>query len=68
MKKIIEEVILEENIRSYGRQNSGEKIETAIEMTVITEARTGLKKGHFLKIMAITELEVQAIVDPGLDP
>ena len=45
-----------------------ENIETAIEMTVMTEAGTGLEKGHFPEIMAITELEVQAIVDPGQDP
>ena len=45
-----------------------EKIETAIEMTVMTEAGTGLEKGHFPEIMVITELELQAIVDPGQDP
>ena len=45
-----------------------ENIETAIEMTVMTEAGTHLEKGCFPEIMAITELEVQAIVDPGQDP
>ena len=34
-------------------------------MTVMTEAGTGLDKGHFSEIMAIRELEVKAIVDPG---
>ena len=29
-----------------------ENIETAIEMTVMTEARTGLERGHFPEIMA----------------
>ena len=43
-------------------------IETAIERTVITEAGTGLEKGHLPETVAITELEVQAIVDPGQDP
>ena len=37
-------------------------------MTVITEAGTGLEKGCFLQIIATIQLEVQAIVDPGLDP
>ena len=41
---------------------------TAIGMTVMTEAGTGLEKGHFPKIMATIELEVQAIVDPGQGP
>ena len=45
-----------------------ENIETAMEMTVMTEAGTGLEKCHFPEIMAVTELEVQAIVDPGQDP
>ena len=33
-------------------------IETAIEMTVMTEAGTGLEKGYFPEIMTILELEV----------
>ena len=33
-----------------------ENIETAIEMIVITEAGTGLEKGHFPETVAITEL------------
>ena len=45
-----------------------EIIETAIEITVMIEAEIGLEKGHFLEIMAIIELEVQATVDPGQDP
>ena len=45
-----------------------ENIEIAIEVTVLTEAGTGLEKGHFPEIMAIIELEVQAMVDPGQDP
>ena len=45
-----------------------ETTEIAIEMTVMTEAGTGLEKGHFPEIMAIMELQVQAIVDPGQDP
>ena len=41
-------------------------IETAIEMTVMTEAGTGLEKGHFPEIMAtVLELEVKATVGLG---
>ena len=42
-----------------------ENIEIGIEMTVLTEAGTGLGKDHYPGIMAIIELEVQATVDPG---
>ena len=45
-----------------------QNIETAIEMTVMTEEGTGLEKGCFPEIMAITQLEVQAIVNPGQNP
>ena len=44
-----------------------ESIETATEMTVMTEAGTGLEKGNFPEIMATIELGVQAIVGPGQD-
>ena len=39
-----------------------------IEITVMTEAGTGPEKGHFLEIMAIIELEVQATIDQGQGP
>ena len=45
-----------------------ESTEIATEMTVMTEAGTGLEKGHFPEIMAIIELEVQGTVDPGQNP
>ena len=45
-----------------------ENIEVAIEMTVMTEAGTGPRKGHFPEIMAIIELEAQATLYPGQDP
>ena len=45
-----------------------ESIETAIEMTVMTEAGTGLERDHFPEIMATIEIEVQATVDQGQDP
>ena len=42
--------------------------ETTTEMTVKVEVGTGLEKGGFPEIMAIIELEAQAVVDPGQDP
>ena len=46
-----------------------ENIEAATEMTVMTEAGTGLEKGCFPEIIAtVLEIEVQAAVDPGQDP
>ena len=39
-----------------------------IGMTVIIEAGTGLERSHFLEIMEIIELEVQAKVDPDQGP
>ena len=64
MSKILGEVILWEMLEMM----VGENIETVIEMTVMTEAATGLERGHFPEIMAIIELEVQAKVHPGQDP
>ena len=44
------------------------RIEKITEMTVMTEAGTGLEKGHFPEIMAAIEIGVQAIVGAGEDP
>ena len=45
-----------------------ESIEAIMEMTVMTEAGTGLGKGHFPETIAtILEIEVQGIVDPVQD-
>ena len=45
-----------------------ESIEVIIEMTVMTEAGTGLGKGHFPETIApILEIGVQAIVSQGKD-
>ena len=45
-----------------------ESKETAIGMTVMTEAGTNLEKGHFQgTISTVLEIEVQAIVGPGQD-
>ena len=45
-----------------------ESIETGIEMTIMTEAGTGLEIGPFPEtIVTMLEIEVQAIVGPGQD-
>ena len=46
----------------------GESTETTTEMTAMVKVGTGPEIGHFPEIMAIIELEAQAIVDPGQDP
>ena len=44
-----------------------ESIEISTEMKVMTEAGTGLEKGHFPEAIAAIETEVQAIAGPGQD-
>ena len=68
MNKIIGEVILEEAWGTIVEGIVEENTETAIQMTVLTEAGTGLERGHFPEIMVIIELEIQATVGPGQDP
>ena len=68
MSNNLGEVILGEMLEIMVDKTVEENIEKAIEMTVMTEAGTGLERGHFPKIMAIIELEVKAKVDLGQDP
>ena len=44
-----------------------ESTETTTEMTAMVEVRTDPEIGYFPEIMAIIELEAQAILDPGQD-
>ena len=44
-----------------------ESIEIITGMKVMTEAGTGLEKGHFPEAIAAIEIGVQAIVGPGQD-
>ena len=67
MNKTIEEVIVEEMLGVIVDKTVEENIEIAIEMTVMTEAGTGLERCCFSEIMAIIELEAQATIDPGQD-
>ena len=45
-----------------------ESTETTTEMAVMVEVGTSPERGCFPEIMAIIELEAQAMVDPGQDP
>ena len=63
MNKFLGEVILEVTLEFTAEEN----IEMIMGMTVMIEAGTGPKRGHFPEIMAIKELEVQTKVDPGQD-
>ena len=47
MSKILGDIILEETLGIMVDKTVEENIEAAIEMTVMTEAGTGLEKGHF---------------------
>ena len=67
MSKILGEVILVETLEIMVDKTVEENIETAIEMTFMTEEGTGPERGHFPEIMAIIELGSQATVDPGQD-
>ena len=42
-------------------------IEIITEMKVMTEAGTGLEKGHFPEAIVVIEIGVQAIAGPGQD-
>ena len=44
-----------------------ESIEIITGMKLVTEAGTGLEKGHFPEAIATLEIGVQAIVGPGQD-
>ena len=68
MSKILGEVILGEMLEIMVDNTVEENIGAAIEMTVMTEAGTGVERDHFPVIVAILELEIQAKVDPDQDP
>ena len=44
-----------------------ESIEIITRMKVVTEAGTGLEKGHFAETLAAIEIGVQATVGPDQD-
>ena len=56
------------NVRNYGRQKGRGMYRNNYRNAVMAEVRTGPERGHFQDILAIIELEAQAIVDPGQDP
>ena len=64
--KIMGEVTLEETWGAMVDKIVEERTETALGMTVMTEAWTGLEKGYFPEIMVtMLEIEVQETVGPG---
>ena len=69
LSKVIEEAIFEiipeDTIDKIVEESIGVIV---IEMMATTEAGIGLEKDHFQGIMAVTELEVQTIVDQGQYP
>ena len=64
MSRVIEEVVFGMIPEDTVDRIAGESKETIItEIVVITEAGIGLERDHFQEIMAVIELEVQAIAD-----
>ena len=55
------------NMRNYGRQNSRGECINNYRNDSYDRSRDGSRERFFPEIMAITELEVQAIVGPGQD-
>ena len=67
--RMIQEVILEEMLEIMVDKIVEESsTETTTEMTVMVEVGTGPEIGWFPEIMAIIELEAEAIVDLGKNP
>ena len=67
MNKIIGEVISEVMWETLTNKIAEANIEIITGMKVMTEAGTGLQKGHFLEAIITIEIGVQAIVGPGHD-
>ena len=69
MSKVIEEVVSkiipEDTVDKILEESIGIIV---IEMMATTEVGIDLEKDHFQEIMAVTELEVQIIVDQDQDP
>ena len=62
IEEVVSEIIPEDTVYKIAKESIGKIV---IEMMAITEARIGLEKDHFQKIMAVIELEVQVIADQG---
>ena len=67
MNKIIGEVISEVTSETLTDKIAEVSIEIITGMKVMTEAGTGLEKGHFPEAITTIEIGVQAIVGPGQD-
>ena len=67
LDKTIETVISKETLEDVEDKIIEEDIEM-VEIMIIIEAGTGQEKGHLQKIIVVTEIEAQVIVDLGLVP
>ena len=68
MSKVIGEIIIGKIQEIMEDKAVEESIEVIIiEVITMVEVGIGLEKGHFPETMTIIEIEVQAIVDQGLD-
>ena len=67
MNKIIGEVISEVMLGILTDRIVEESIEITTGMKVLTEAGTGLEKGHFPETLAAIEIGVQVTVGSGQD-
>ena len=69
MSRVIEEAVFGIIAEDTVDRTIGESIGTMIiEIVVIIETGIGLERDHFQELMAVIELEVQAIVDQDQDP
>ena len=69
MSRVIEEVVFGIILENTVDKTAGESIGTIIiEIVAIIETMIGLERDHFQEIMAVIELEVQAIIDQDQGP
>ena len=65
IKEAVSKIILEDTIDKAAERSTGVIITGAM---AIIEVGIGLERDHSQEIIAVTELEVQVIVDQGQDP
>ena len=69
MSRVIEEVVFGMIPEDTIDKTEGDSIETIIiEIVVIIETGIGPERDQFQEVMAVIELEVQAIIDCDQDP
>ena len=65
IEEVVSEIIPEDTVDKIVEEHIGIIV---MEMMATTEAGIDLEIDHFQEIMAVTELEVQRVVDLGQDP